>query len=458
MKPDTDYRLKHYLDTNQKSQEQLASSILRLDSSFSNVIARSPSGGRDGGRDIDAKHSVYGTCHGAVSFVIGCEDRSTQKKRIIAKFKSDLQKAASLNDNPNLFVFFTNINFSHAEKNKLLLLCKSEDMICDLYDRERIRGILDSPQGFFLRFQYLDIPLSADDQASFLSIYGDRLQGVLSDGFGRLENSINRILFLQESNLTLESISVVFRLDRKYSSQEINHMRIFMSLSLPSVPNDILMIHFGISDGNGRFNRSISLYGNDIESIPKGIDKGISGAQWEKRIPISSIRSGEDDPTPCLPDHMNSEFIDLDEFIRCGSNPDIPRESSSSFTMRYRHSEDRLIETRNRISLRDIFGSNFAFRCNKSFSDKIDSFTVFGNGYILFDGKKEDFSVSEISQDRTFMHDYYFTSDELSDPWVSIKPSRSSTSFSLDFEAFTPIRHMLHKVGENPYSYLFDRI
>lgn len=458
MKPDTDYGLKNYLDTNQKHQEQLASSILRLDSSFSNVVARSPSGGRDGGRDIDAKHSMYGTCHGAVSFVAGCIDSSPQKKRILAKFKSDLQKAAALDDNPRLFIFFTNINFSPSEKTRLMSMCKSKDMNCDLYDRERIRGILDSPQGFFLRFQYLNIPLTADDQASFLSVYGDRLQEVLSDGFGRLENSINRILFLQESSLTLDTISVVFRLDREYSSIEINHMRIFMTLSLPFIPNDILMIHFGISDGNGRFNRPRSFYEHDVNRIPKGIDKGISGAQWERRFPLSSIRSGENNPAPCLPDHMHSEFIDLNDFIRCGSDSDTPRNSSSSFIMHYRHSANAFMEIRNRISLRDIFGSDFAFRCNKSFSRKIDSFTIFSNGYILFDAKKEDFSVTEISPERSLPQDHYFTDGELSDPWVSISPSTSSTSFSLDFEAFTPIRHMLHKVGENPYSYLFEKI
>ena len=78
--------------------------------------------------------------------------------------------------------------------------------------------------------------------------------------------------------------------------------------------------------------------------------------------------------------------------------------------------------------------------------------------YFEDDAKKEDFSVTEISPERSLPQDHYFTDGELSDPWVSISPSTSSTSFSLDFEAFTPIRHMLHKVGENPYSYLFEKI
>jgi hypothetical protein len=41
---------------------------------------------------------------------------------------------------------------------------------CEVVDRERMRIALDSPDGFSIRFQYLDIPLSEAEQASFLLV------------------------------------------------------------------------------------------------------------------------------------------------------------------------------------------------------------------------------------------------------------------------------------------------
>jgi hypothetical protein len=53
---------------------------------------------------------------------------------------------------------------------------------CDILDRERLRIELDSPAGFFVRFQHLGIPLSEAEQASFLARYGDRIQQVVTVG------------------------------------------------------------------------------------------------------------------------------------------------------------------------------------------------------------------------------------------------------------------------------------
>ena len=83
---------------------------------------------------------------------------------------------------------------------------------CDILDRERLRIELDSPAGFFMRFQYLKIPLSEAEQASFLAQYGDRVQEVVSTGFQRVERTLNRLLFLQESGDVLNGIYVLFRL------------------------------------------------------------------------------------------------------------------------------------------------------------------------------------------------------------------------------------------------------
>jgi hypothetical protein len=92
-------------------------------------------------------------------------------------------------------------------------------------DREQsLRIELDSPGGFFIRFQYLDIPLSAAEQASFLSRYGSWYRRSSQPAFSAL---LNRILFLQEAANVLDGIHVHFRLKRSYAAADIGHFRAF---------------------------------------------------------------------------------------------------------------------------------------------------------------------------------------------------------------------------------------
>ena len=113
---------------------------------------------------------------------------------------------------------FTNINLTIAEKGSLKTLAKSSDFsYCDIFDRVRIRIILDSPDGFAVRFQYLALPLSEPEQASFFAKWGDDIQSVISTGFQRLEKALDRILFLQESENVLSTLYLVLELDQEYS-------------------------------------------------------------------------------------------------------------------------------------------------------------------------------------------------------------------------------------------------
>ena len=45
-----------------------------------------------------------------------------------------------------------------------------------VFDQERIRIVLDSADGFSIRFQYLQIPLSEAEQATFFAKWGDDIQ------------------------------------------------------------------------------------------------------------------------------------------------------------------------------------------------------------------------------------------------------------------------------------------
>lgn len=197
---ETDERLKSYLDTNQLHREQMCRAVLAVDKRYSDVRPRHPRGGPDGGRDIEAVYRAEQVTFGAVGFVNQANDSIEQKKTINTKFSEDLGSALSTDKKPQAFVFFTNVNLTVGEKDKLTEQARKRGIShCEVFDRERIRITLDSPDGFSIRYQFLGLSLSEDEQASFFARWGDDIQSVISTGFQRIESTLNRILFFSRS-------------------------------------------------------------------------------------------------------------------------------------------------------------------------------------------------------------------------------------------------------------------
>ena len=239
----TDERLKGYLDTNQLHREQMCRAILAIDKRFSDVRPRHPRGGPDGGRDIEALFRGDLIAYGAVGFVNQANDSYEHKKTIKEKFSSDLESALGADRKPSVFVFFTNINLTIGEKETLIKTAKKSKIThCEIIDRERMRISLDSPDGFSIRFQYLNITLSEEEQASFFARWGDDIQSVISTGFQRVESTLNRVLFFQEASDSLKHFTLSIELDRKYSAEEIGHFRLFCSMYLKEPKQKILGI------------------------------------------------------------------------------------------------------------------------------------------------------------------------------------------------------------------------
>lgn len=290
----TDEKLKSYLDTNQLHREQMCRAVLAADKRFSDVRPRHPRGGPDGGRDIQAIYREDQTVFGAVGFVNQANDSDEQKKTIKKKFFDDLENAISADKDLKVFVFFTNINLTIGEKDALIDKAKKEGILyCDILDRERIRIALDSPDGFSIRFQYLNIALSEEEQASFFSRWGDDIQSVISSGFQKVEGTLNRVLFLQEANDPISRLTLSLELNRKYSSEEIGHFRLFCYLTLKEPKHNILSILFGSSD---RSNRMREENAADFTEQTSGIKYGIGTGQWEQYIDLDEAeKDAEDD-------------------------------------------------------------------------------------------------------------------------------------------------------------------
>jgi hypothetical protein len=314
---------------------------------------------------------------------------------------------------------------------------------CDILDRERLRIELDSPGGFFIRFQHLAIPLSEAEQASFLAQYGDRIQDVVSTGFQRIERTLNRILFLQEAADVLEGVAVRFQLKKSYAADEIGHFRAFVLIQLRAITHDILHIWFGSSDKSHRFRRDIkdAERRNELE----GIAHGISGGQWERHVKLPTPNNAKDqeknDSASASADAKeNGE--EADKYVQVGSSSSIGVDPVSAIVAHYSHG-DPLVRFRPRLQLRDLDNCMFMPVLNRSLAEKLHSVQVFANGYKLSDIRTSDFLIG-YSPFTAKIPDS-FTAKELADPWVRIHPSSVDSAFHLMFTSTTPRRMYSHE-------------
>jgi len=418
----TDERLKSYLDTNQLHREQMCRAILAADKRFSDVRPRHPRGGPDGGRDIQAMYRDDQIAFGAVGFVNQANDSEEQKKTIKKKFSDDIESAISADSELKVFVFFTNINLTLGEKDSLIDQAKKAGILyCDILDRERIRIALDSPDGFSVRFQYLNLTLSEEEQASFFSKWGDDIQSVISSGFQKIEGTLNRVLFLQESNDPISSLTISFELDKKYTADEIGHFRVFCFLTLKEPKHKILSILFGASDKSNRMRNEQDA---DFTLQRTGIKYGIGSGQWEEHIDFEEQSNNAEEGGD-----------ENEKWTQVGSGSSIGKDEIEFLPISY--SKSSFIRFFPVISLRDLDDAMFLPFVNESLAEKIKAIHIYSSGY-----KLQEIAQTEINIDRTVIEPNFpvvFDSIELADKWVRVRPKIAST-FHLRFFESTPKR------------------
>jgi hypothetical protein len=291
-----------------------------------------------------------------------------------------------------------------------------------------------------VRFQYLDIPLSEAEQASFLAQYGDRIQEVVSTGFQRIERSLNRILFLHEAGDVLQGIHVRFQLKESYPATEVGHFRAFVSLFLHAVKHDILMMLFGSSDKTNRFRDDVR--DNRKDQIA-GIAHGIGSGQWEKHMKLAQPAGYHEESKPNIESGgTDQEARSYPGYVCVGSGSSIGMDPVPAITIHYAH-DNWPFRVQPRLDLRDLDDCMFMPILNKSLADKLHSIEVFANGYKLTHIGFDDFRIDQSHHKNSFPDT--FTPEELADPWVRIRPSNGSSSFELEFMSTTPRRMFGHK-------------
>lgn len=430
---ETDQRLKSYLDTNQLHREQMCRAVLAIDRRFSNVQPRHPRGGPDGGRDMEATYRREQKAFGAVGFVNEANDSRDQKTKITAKFKEDLENALAADKQPAVFVFFTNVNLTLGEKHDLTELAKAAGIsFCEIFDRERIRIELDSPDGFCIRFHYLQIPLSEEEQASFFARWGDEIQSVVAAGFQKLERSLNRILFLQEASDTMSYLSIGLELDREYSGDEIGHFRAFALFHLKEIKHKIFAFVFGSSDKSSRLYKP-----SGREAWPElpGIKHGIGGGQWEEYIDHNAAGEAQE----------SEEADDKDRYVQVGCFSSIGMNTVKFISIKY--DKDALVRFEPTLCMKDLDEAGYILILNKSLAHKLKAIHVIADGYKLDEFAKEEFSIDETAFEPSIPVE--FIAEELADHWVRIRPSEVASNFTLRFSEQTPKRLFAHRPAWN---------
>lgn len=228
----TDERLRSWLDGNVPGRERLAQAVLALDHRFSHVQPRSPLGGPDSGRDLEASFggSIVWV---AVGFVNSANDSQAQRTKITRKFKQDLSRA--LGEKPDLtaFCFLTNVRLTPRQREQWQEHGNAAGLSNTiLFDRENLRVTLDSPAGLAARYQYLDVPLSLAEQNAFFAHWGDELQFMISNSFESVGRRLERLEFLQQAGRPLRDIGFSIRFAAPPTRLELPHFRAVMLIHL----------------------------------------------------------------------------------------------------------------------------------------------------------------------------------------------------------------------------------
>jgi hypothetical protein len=204
----TEERLRNHLDSNQSTRERMCLALLPLLGPFTREQPRRPKGGPDGGRDIEAVYEGRTTIWGAVGFRNGGGSDVEARTQAEKKFKTDINRALEENASLTGFVFFTNVDLTPGIKEDLVQYANGRGVtVVDVFDVERLRHVLDSPEGLIPRLQYLDIPMSPTEQAALVSKFGSQLQNAVIARFDRVEQTLaamERFLSFQKPILRVD--------------------------------------------------------------------------------------------------------------------------------------------------------------------------------------------------------------------------------------------------------------
>jgi hypothetical protein len=147
-------------DKGQTPSERLAAQVLLYDK-FESVDPSHPLGGRDGLKDIVCKK-------GDKKFIVATYFPRGQQdfKAIKDKFTDDANGVEK--NKVDGIVFVTNQEIRLGEREELTDIVDKEKVV-EIYHLERLNAILNTPNNYGLRLEFLDIEMSKEEQLAYMA-------------------------------------------------------------------------------------------------------------------------------------------------------------------------------------------------------------------------------------------------------------------------------------------------
>jgi len=407
---------------------------------YSKVHPRLPKGGRDGGRDIQAKYEGD-LCFGAVGFVNDAADIKQHRDQIKRKFRNDLKSACSgkseQNESAKAFVFFTNVGLTPTIIAGLKAQASEAGMAyCDILDREHLRIALDSSKGYAIRFRYLDIALSDAEQKDFFSTWADEINAMMVSELGGIDQTIKRVQFLLEAQFLVDSLTTVVRLDKSLWDATKGNFVFQTSLSLQTHSDGLIGLYAG--GGNEPIVQTPEQLEASGENWPRNSQFGYSfdwlipGTPQYKKY-VEEFESLEQ---PSIEKTKDKKCID---YVRTFSSSGILDVSKEVFDF-WSGCQPFLHRFSPTFKLIELDSCMILFDCSRAFADAIENITILANGYELLNLSKEDWKVMPGSFDR-FKLPKEATQTRDSSEWATLRPSKMSSAFTIDLMSRTPRRY-----------------
>ena len=435
---ETDRRLKDHLNTNQAKRERMCLEILLVQDDYSDVRPRLPKGGPDGGRDLQGFHNEN-LLFGAVGFVNDATDLGQHRDQIKAKFTKDLENALiskkDMTSQPKAFVFFTNVGLTPRIISGLQQLAYAKGVdFCDIFDRERMRIVLDSNRGYAIRFRYLDLPLNDAEQKDFFGAWADEINSAIGSGLKGIDQTTKRIQFLLESQMLLNSLGTIVKLDT--SIWDVCEGEFFFQTMLS------LRVHsegfIGVTFGGGT--KEIFETLSECKSREKGMTRnGQYGFGFSWLLPKTPMYQRYVDDAEKLEHPKNAKDDERLEYIRTSSSSGILEVDKSHLHFETL-SEPFLDRFQPTCKMIELDGCMILFECSAEIAEHIDHITIVGGGYELLKLFRADFRPVKGSYDRLKVP-IEGKQEEDSHDWVTLRPSEMSSCFSIDLISKTPRRY-----------------
>jgi hypothetical protein len=188
----------------QTSSERMCLQLLLLEG-FEELDPQCPLGGRDGRKDIRCSKNNWKYV-AAAFFPAEKAERFSELKE---KFSHDLEGVGR--NGADGIVFLTGQKLTPAERTELIDIAEKSGAKALIYHQERIRGLLDSPMGFAVRLEYLEIPMRPEEQIAFVLAIRSTHNRELQDMINRVEWKLDQLLnsSAAASALQLKAINVL---------------------------------------------------------------------------------------------------------------------------------------------------------------------------------------------------------------------------------------------------------